>query len=215
MRNALAAVVLGSLALLVNPASASAHADLKTSAPTNGSVVSAPPKKVVLTFSEPVELQEAQLFNSAMKPLESSSVIRGSLLTITPSAKLPTGNIAAQWKVRSDDGHIISGAIAFIIGTASQQQIITPIKTSPAITTSLNGMSPGLLTISMTSKALSGEIQWTHQGIDGPIIWRTTSNGKQAKATGVLPFAGTWTMNATLINKGGSVLVTTGTVNLV
>ncbi len=215
MRKALAAVVLGSLTLIVNPASASAHADLQTSTPTNGSVMSVAPKKVVLTFSEPVELQEAQLLNSSLHIIESSSVISGSLLTITPSAKLSTGSIAAQWKVKSDDGHVISGAIAFIIGIVSKQQVTTPINTSPVMTTTLSGNRSGLLTITLASKATTGDIEWTNPALNGPITWRTSSNGKQAKATGVLPFAGSWKMTATLINKGGSVLMTTGTANLV
>ena len=215
MRKALAAAVLGSLVLLVNPASASAHADLKLSAPMNGSVVAAAPKVVTLTFSEPVELQEAQLLGSTSQAIPSSSKISGATLTITPNKPLTPGSNVAQWKVKSDDGHVISGAIAFFIGKASKQSPATSLKTMPNIATSLNGNHTGQLTLTIAAKSTSGEIEWTHPAMNGPITWRASGSGKKVTAIGVLPFTGTWTMNATLVSKGGNVLVTNGTVTLV
>ncbi len=215
MRKALVAVVLGSLALLVNPATASAHADLKFSSPANGSVIAQAPSKVVLTFSEPVDLQEAQLLGASGQLIPNSAKITGSTLTIAPTKALGVGSNVAQWKVKSDDGHIVSGAIAFFVGKAMKQSHATAIKTLPAIPTSLNGNHAGLLSITMASNALSGEIEWTHASLNGPITWRASGNGKKVSSTGVLPFTGLWTMNATLIGKGGNVLLTTGTVNLV
>ena len=215
MRKALAAAVLGSLVLLVNPASASALADLNSSEPINGTVISRAPSKVVLTFSEPVELQSAQLFNSAAKPVPNSAKISGALLTITPTTPLSTGTNVAQWAVKSDDGHVVSGAIAFVVGKAVKQSTPTAVKTMPVVATTLNGNHPGQLVITMTSASTSGEIEWSNPALAGPITWRASGNGKKVTSTGVLPFPGAWTMNATLVGKGGSVLITTGTVNLV
>jgi methionine-rich copper-binding protein CopC len=215
MRKALAAVVLGSLVLLVNPATASAHTDLKSSSPTNGSVTSTPPKNIVLTFSEPVDLQEAQLLGATGQIIPSSAKIAGTVLTITPTKALTAGASVAQWKVKSDDGHVISGAIAFVVGKNVKQSPTTAMKTMPVIATTLNGNRVGQLILTMTTASKSGEIQWTHAGLTGAITWRASGNGKKVTSTGVLPFAGTWNMNATLVGKGGTVLVTTGTVNLV
>ena len=215
MRKALGAVVLGSLVLLVNPASASAHADLHSSNPVNGAVVSSSPAAVVLVFSEPVELDSAQLLNSKTQELASTSKISGATLTITPTMKLAAGAHAAQWKVTSDDGHIVTGAVSFIVGKPSPAGKPLSIATLPKVSATVNGSRAGLLRINIVAASTSGEISWTHSSLLGPITWRATGNGKKVTSTGVLPFGGDWTMNATLIGKGGSVLITTGKVHIV
>ena len=214
MRKALGAVVLGSLVLLVNPAFASAHADLHSSNPVNGAVVSSSPKAVVLVFSEPVELDSAQLLNSATQELASTSKISGATLTITPNVKLAAGAHAAQWQVTSDDGHVVAGAVSFIVGKLSPAGKSSSIATLPKVVATLNGSRAGLLRINIAAASTSGEISWTHPSLQGPITWRATGNGKKVTSTGVLPFGGDWTMNATLIGKGGSVLITTGKVHI-
>jgi len=215
MRKALGAVVLGSLVLLVNPVSASAHADLHSSNPINGALVSSSPKSVVLVFSEAVELNSAELLSNSAQSITSQAKIAGATLTITPTRKMASGPLAAQWEVTSDDGHVITGAISFIVGKPTSIGKPVPIVTLPKIAVNLSGNRAGSLRLNLAAAATSGEIQWTHQSLQGPITWRATGNGKKVSATGVLPFAGDWTMNATLIGKGGSVLITTGKVHLV
>ena len=45
-----------------------------------------------------------------------------------------------------------------------------------------------------------------------PIIWTITGNGTTAKASGVLPLAGTWRMSAMLVTSSSEMVMPTGSV---
>ena len=174
MRLALVAAVLGSLALLVNPTPAFAHADVQVSSPRNGAELSVAPKKVVITFTEAVT--------------------------------------SATWHAISDDGHLISGALAFTVGKATPRGQCTSIATMPRIVTTLSGDRQGRLTLTMASKAKSGEVTWTSDAMPEPIIWTITGNGTTAKESGVLPLAGTWGMSAMLVTSSPEMVMPSGSV---
>ncbi len=214
MRKALITVVLGALTVALSPTPASAHADLKASTPRNGAVIATAPATVSLVFSEPVEVESVAVLNAKVQPLASSYTTQGAIVTITPRAPLADGASSVQWKARSDDGHEVTGAIAFIVGKPAPVGKPTTIITVPKIPTVLSGSTSGPLTVAFTSKASSGEVQWSNPAYAGPFTWRVTGNGKLAKGTGILPSPGKWTMQANLVGKGGLVVLTEGTVTL-
>ena len=216
MRLAFVAAVLGSLALLVNPTPAFAHADVHTSSPRNGAQLTVAPKKIVVTFSEDVTLdaQAPSLLDQDGRTLASNATIAGPVLTITPAKPLARGITTATWHIVSDDGHPMAGAIAFTIGTATPRGQRTPVTTMPRIATTLSGDLAGPLTVTMVSKARSGEVTWTSDALAEPIIWRLTGNGSAAKASGVLPFAGAWTMRAMLITSSSEMVMPSGQVTI-
>lgn len=214
MRRALVAAVLGSLILVVGPAPAFAHADMDTSTPANGAIVAKAPRTITLAFSEPVEVDTVQVLDAQARPVASSAKASGASVIVTPAAPLPTGPITTQWKVRSDDGHVVTGAVSFIVGSAPSTGRPVSITTTPSVRTVLSGQRAGRLTVALTTAATSGEVAWSTPALAGPITWTARGNGRAATAAGVLPFAGIWTMQATLVGKAGSVIVTTGTVNL-
>ncbi|CAB4887721.1 MAG: hypothetical protein F2793_10560 [Actinobacteria bacterium] len=84
----------------------------------------------------------------------------------------------------------------------------------PRIATTLSGDIAGPLTVTMVSKARSGEVTWTSDALAEPIIWRLTGNGSAAKASGVLPFAGAWTMRAMLITSSSEMVMPSGQVTI-
>ncbi len=214
MRLALVAAVLGSLALLVNPAPAFAHADVHVSSPRNGAQLSAAPKKIVVTFSEAITLdsQPPRLIDGAGRTVPSTSAVSGAVLTITPSKPLGRGITTATWHVVSDDGHPVSGAIAFTVGKEAARGKRTSITTMPRIPTTLSGDRPGTLTLTMVSKARSGEVTWTSDALPEPLIWTISGDGATAKASGILPLAGTWRMSAMLITSSSEMVMTSGSV---
>ncbi|MDP2014864.1 MAG: hypothetical protein Q8L05_11625, partial [Actinomycetota bacterium] len=111
-------------------------------------------------------------------------------------------------------GHTITGALAFIVGEPTPAGMPKSISTTPKITTVLNGSRSGPLNVVFSTSATSGEVEWSNPAFDGPFTWPISGNGKQAKASGILPTTGKWTMRATLIGKAGSVIVTNGAVSL-
>lgn len=214
MRKAFMAAVLGSLIMLVSPAPAYAHADFTRSTPASGSTVAKAPSAIRITFNEPVTIDSAKILDASGSTVPSSSAMNGAVLILTPASPLRAGITTAEFSVTSDDGHQVDGAIAFIIGKPGARGTAQPVVTSPSVTTRLNGSRPGALTLTFANKAASGEVIWTSPDFNGSLSWPVRARGKVSEASGVLPFAGAWTMRATLVSAKGSVVITSGTATL-
>jgi methionine-rich copper-binding protein CopC len=215
-RIACASAVLGSLFLLVTPAPAQAHADLLRSTPRNGSVIPAPPRTITLTFGETVTLASTlpRLTDARGVLVPTVAQLQGPTLVVTPSAGLPPGPASLSYQVLSEDGHEVRGAIAFVVRTAGRRGPAQVISTLPSVPTRLSGSRPGLLTLTLSRPATSGEVLWTGPSGADPIRWRVNPRGRLASASGVLPTAGVWQMQATLEGQGFAVLVVRGTAAL-
>lgn len=214
MRKALVAAVLGSLLIVVSPAPAFAHADLVRSTPSSGSIVAKAPSTIRLTFSEPVSLDSAEILDSSGSSVPARSVMDGAVLSLTPLSPLSPGTIAITYAITSDDGHQVEGALSFIIGKPGVRGSAQAIATSPSVTTRLHGSRPGALITTFAYKATSGEVIWTSPNLKGSLSWPVHARGKNSEARGVLPFAGAWTMRATLVSAKGALVITTGTATL-
>ncbi len=211
------AAVLGSLILLVNPTPAFAHADVHASSPRNGAQLVSAPKSIVITFSEDITLgaQAPTILSKTGTVLASTSAVNGPRLTVTPMKPLGRGVTSVTWHVVSDDGHPVAGAIAFTVGSSGPRGQRISLVTMPRVATSLNGNRAGSLTVTMVTKARSGEVEWTSPAIPEPIVWRVSGNGRTATARGVLPLPGVWTMEATLMTQDFSVIVVKGDATIV
>lgn len=106
---------------------ASAHAGLVGTDPTEGTVLNQSPGQVRLTFSEPVGPVTSSfvLYDSTGRHTtggEPSAVEVSSLDTVV-TAELPIelarGSYVLSWRVVSADAHPISGALPFAVGQAS------------------------------------------------------------------------------------------------
>jgi copper transport protein len=106
--------------LLASPAAA--HAELVNIAPANGAQLRAPPTEVRLTFTEPVNLVEDGIrlvdHVGATVPTPDPTV-DGRTVRWPMPADLPEGPYVVTWRVVSADGHPISGAFSFGVGTAA------------------------------------------------------------------------------------------------
>ena len=96
-----------------------AHAGLMRSSPPDGAMLMQRPSGIDLTFNEPVELLQATLLASGgnAMPLDGRGV-DGRVVVGLPD-DLSDGGYALTWRVVSEDGHPVSGTIAFTIGAQS------------------------------------------------------------------------------------------------
>ncbi|MGB0101513.1 MAG: copper resistance CopC family protein [Nocardioides sp.] len=119
---ALLGALLAGVLVLLTGAPATAHASLLSSDPAEGAVVSTMPEEVVLTFNEPVRLGGADAVRGFAPdgddwPLEAEA--QDNRVVVTPTADPGTGTVVVSWRVVSEDGHEISGALTFAIGEPS------------------------------------------------------------------------------------------------
>jgi len=119
----LVAAVLGVGAVLLAAAPASAHAVLESTEPVSSTAVANPPDRVVLHFSESVQipLGSIRVFASPSgKQVETGPAAKPDGLSNAVAVKLPKldkGNYIVTWRVTSADSHPVHGAFTFTIGS--------------------------------------------------------------------------------------------------
>jgi copper transport protein len=101
---------------------AAAHAELVNITPANGAQLTSPPTEVRMTFTESVNLVEdgIRLVNHVGATVATPDpTVRGRTIIWPMPAKLPEGPYVVTWRVVSSDGHPVSGAFSFGVGTAA------------------------------------------------------------------------------------------------
>jgi copper transport protein len=117
-----AVLALGAVLLMAAPASA--HASLTSTEPVGGTAVSSPPDRVVLRFSESVQipLGSIRVFASPSgKQVETGGAghADGGSAVAVDLPDLDDGNYIVTWRVTSADAHPIHGAFTFAVGSAT------------------------------------------------------------------------------------------------
>ena len=132
--------VLWSL-LLASPAAA--HAELVDIAPADGAQLTRPPTAVRMTFTESVNLVDDGIrlvdHVGATVPTPDPTV-DGRTVTWPMPTDLPEGHYVVTWRVLSKDGHPVSGAFSFGVGTAAVPGSATSTGTTG---TSVNAVPSG------------------------------------------------------------------------
>lgn len=112
-------VAVASVVLLAAPASA--HASLNSSDPANGAVVTEPPKQILLTFDESVEiaLGAIRLYDGTGHEIDVGAAHhQGDDAHVAVSvASLANGAYVVSWRVVSADSHPVHGAFTFQVGS--------------------------------------------------------------------------------------------------
>jgi len=188
-RRVLPVLVVGALtaglAVLVAP-SASAHDQLVSTDPADGSTVDVAPDHVTLTFEDPavaigtvIEVvgPDGSVVSSGAPQLVDSDVTQA----IT-AQDLPAGKYAVTWRVTSPDGHVVSGDFAFTAKSGSGDEAQEPAATSsaapsdessasaPAGDAQSDGDVSGNPISSPTTSAAAGSSASSDSG-SGPIVW--------------------------------------------
>jgi methionine-rich copper-binding protein CopC len=104
------------LALMTLSALTWAHTHLVKAVPADGSTVSAPLPKFVLTFAEPAKLTALSLQKGAepakkLGPLPADPAAEISI----PAPPLAAGKYVLSWRAVSDDGHVMPGKVTFTV----------------------------------------------------------------------------------------------------
>lgn len=103
-------------------AASSAHTHLVASSPADHAELATAPKEAVLTFAEAVVMTAAKLESTegtktVLKPLPDGSVKEAHI----PLPALIAGRYRLQWRATSDDGHVMSGELSFVVnGSAAK-----------------------------------------------------------------------------------------------
>ncbi|CAM3897643.1 copper resistance CopC/CopD family protein [Smaragdicoccus niigatensis] len=126
MKRASAALVMWVLLFLGAAAPASAHAVLLSTSPGDGEVVTSEPEDVTLTFNEPVTVREVSIVSTG-RPQELPARTVDAIVHATLPPGLAEGSYIVSWRVISDDGHPIGGALTFSIGHASTTNAVAEI----------------------------------------------------------------------------------------
>jgi copper transport protein len=116
----LASLLLGLCLLAGATAPALAHAALVVSDPADGAVLAKAPAELSLTFDEPVSPLVLNLVepDGGKIPFEKPK-LDGNRLVLGAPAGLGTGSYVLSWRVISEDGHPVGGAVVFSIGMPS------------------------------------------------------------------------------------------------
>ncbi|GAA4699883.1 hypothetical protein APR04_003912 [Promicromonospora umidemergens] len=118
---AAALFVIGLLLLTAPPATA--HDRLLSSAPADGTTVTALPPEIVLTLSEAPLATGAQVAVTATdgSMLSTGPVsVEEATVTVPVTGQGPAGTYTVAWHVVSSDGHPIEGAVEFALEPATQ-----------------------------------------------------------------------------------------------
>jgi copper transport protein len=111
---------------------ASAHANLVRTDPAAGAVLPAAPDRILFTFDETVRgvPHGVQVFDARGAVVEARATVQGAELTVSLAEKLSNGTTVITWRVVSDDGHPIGGALTFSVGAPSQVVVPAPSEAS-------------------------------------------------------------------------------------
>jgi copper transport protein len=130
-RLAASSVITALLIPLVLPAAAAAHARLEGSSPARGDRIASAPDRVVLRFSEPVEIAfgAVRVYDSDGERVDVGEAEhprgRGDAVAVDVRRGLRDGVYTATYRVVSADSHPVSGGFTFTVGTGAAAPLVT------------------------------------------------------------------------------------------
>ncbi|HEX6663251.1 MAG TPA: CopD family protein [Gaiellaceae bacterium] len=112
-------LVVGVLSVLLLPAAAWAHANLVSTQPRNGVVLTRAPPVARFVFDDTVRAVSGvkAIRNGGGSVLAGKPrIVRGRTLVVPLRGNLADGDYTILWRALSDDGHRLAGVIAFSVG---------------------------------------------------------------------------------------------------
>lgn len=188
-----------------------AHAHVVASTPAEGSIVNSL-TTVRVTFNESVSGAA-----SALRVLDASGAsLAGPARTfgssVTASVRsLSTGRYAVAYRVTSADGHTVANAFGFSIRLPDPTSSPASVRLSGE-SVSLSGTRVGTRTLRLRGelrKAI-GQVTWRLPGFPEPFTWSLS----RGRATGMLPFAGSYAVTITAYTSASSTRTLTGVVRI-
>ena len=106
---------LAGVVLLMLAAPLGAHTALQRSSPASGSVLTASPPVLTLTFIEPTRLTSLLLVNSAGERALRFTPLAKAKTFSSPKPGLIKGRNEIRWRALSQDGHVIEGSLIIVL----------------------------------------------------------------------------------------------------
>ncbi|CAM3726523.1 Copper resistance protein CopC [Bordetella sputigena] len=108
--------------LFVLSAKVHAHSQLMEIVPADGAVLAAPPRDIILTFSEPVTPLVLRLLGPGGRQVQlGPPEVHDTRLSVAVPPQAPLGSYLFSWRVASADGHPVGGTLNFVVGTPDRQ----------------------------------------------------------------------------------------------
>ena len=197
---------------LLGAAPAWAHARVIESSPGEGGVMTSVSSARVV-FSESVSggVDALRILTATGRSLSQPARVSGSVVTASATSALPAGRYALAYRVISEDGHVIGNARGFSVRLAdpvSAPQTVTLSGTS----VSLSGTRVGTRSLKLKGelRRAIGQVTWRLPGFPEPFVWSLA----KGKATGMLPFPGTYSVMVTAYSSASSTRTLTGVVRI-
>jgi len=161
-----AVTLLCAVTLLFGAAPAFAHTRLQSSDPADGTSLGAGPQRVSLTFNEPMQTGFATLtvIGPDGRPYQSGEVAaNGGTVSIGVAPLGPAGRYEIGYRVVSEDGHPVTGSVAFTLTAPGPAAASTAAAPSSALAAPVSG------TPAPTSAAPAPVAASTSEGGDMPV----------------------------------------------
>jgi copper transport protein len=138
---------------LVVAGPASAHAELLRTDPADGAVLATAPSGVRLTFNEPVQVvrEGLRIFGPDGEERELTGRAVDEVAVLELPERLERGTWIVAWRVVSQDGHPISGALTFSVGVPSAGTVAPSTEEGPG---DLGSLRTGLQSMTYVSALL-------------------------------------------------------------
>jgi methionine-rich copper-binding protein CopC len=114
----LGCVVALFLSVLLGATATSAHSELESISPANGSTVATAVRTITLTFNDEVSSPRIVVRGSDKTLVTGITRRNGERVVFTATRPLRSGTFTVNWRVRSADGHFISGTSRFAVEQA-------------------------------------------------------------------------------------------------
>jgi methionine-rich copper-binding protein CopC len=161
-----AVTLLCAVTLLFGAAPAFAHTRLQSSDPADGTSLGAGPQRVSLTFNEPMQTGFATLtvIGPDGRPYQSGEVAaNGGTVSIGVAPLGPAGRYEIGYRVVSEDGHPVTGSVAFTLTAPGPAAASTAAAPSSALA------APASATSAPTSAAPAPVAASTSEGGAMPV----------------------------------------------
>jgi methionine-rich copper-binding protein CopC len=130
-----AVTVLAGLALLIGTGTALAHARLESSDPVDGASLDSGPQQISLIFSDPMtaDFNTLTVIGPDNAHYETGPITaQGTTVSIGVGPLGPAGRYEIGYRVVSEDGHPVTGSVAFTLTTAGPGAAQAAAASAPA-----------------------------------------------------------------------------------
>ncbi len=114
----LGCVVALILSVVLGVTPVSAHSELESISPANGATVASAVRTITLTFNDEVSSPRIVVRGSNKTLVTGTTRRNGERVVFTATRPLRSGTFTVSWRVRSADGHFISGTSRFAVKQA-------------------------------------------------------------------------------------------------